>query len=440
MRFGIGVAVLVVASLAGPVAAQDLAPKAAPQRAPIAIVHATIHPVSGPVIERGYVRFEGGRITAVAAGEGEFGADVERVDGTGLHVYPGLIAAHTDLGLTEIDAVRAMRDEREVGALKPEVRAAVAVNPDSTLIPVARANGVLAFAAFPTGGDIPGRASVLTVDGWTWEDMTALPDAGLVVSWPVPRDPVQDPRRRRRDPENEPPPYAERLQRIKEAFDAARAYAAARAADPATPSDVRWEAMRPALTRERPVFLLADDYDQIVSAVWFAARYGVRPVVVGGRDAWQCVDHLKRFGAAVIVDGVHRFPKRRDSDYDEVYRLPARLEAAGIPWCLASGEPSWNERNLAYTAARAVAYGLDPDVAVAAITLYPARILGLEGVLGSLDVGKRATLIVTDGNPLEVTTRVLRAFVDGRAIDLASKQQRLYEKYREKYRQLGILR
>jgi len=426
----------VLLCLVATVAAQDLTHKAGPQKTAIAIVGATIHPVSGPPIDHGFIVFDKGRIVQIGSGKVDFPAGVRRIEAAGRHVYPGFIAPFTRLGLVEIGAVRATRDFNEVGELTPEVRAAVAVNPDSTLLPVTRSNGILTFAVFPSGGAIPGRASVMRMDGWTWEDMALRADAGLVVSWPSSR-----PRRRRAtiDPERlaEQRKLARKQHRVlDEAFTQARAYLAARAADPQTSLDIRWEAMRAVLEGKRPVFFQANEYDQIVGAAAFAKKHGLRAVVVGGRDAYACRDLLKRDDVAVILGGVNAFPKRADSDYDEVYRLPARLEAAGVRWCLASGERTANERNLPYAAARAVAYGLSRDAALRSITLRAAQILGVADRIGSLEKGKDATLLVCDGDPLLVTTNVVRAFIDGREIDLSNKQTKLDAKYRSKYRQL----
>jgi len=420
---------LMLLLLAAAAAAQDLTPRAAPQDGPIAIVHGTVHPVSGPAFDDGFVLFDKGVITEV--GRGTPPGSPRVVDAKGKHVYPGWIAAYTNLGLTEIGAVRATQDDREVGDVTPEVRAAVAVNPDSTLIPVARRNGVLAFASFPNGGLVPGRASVLAVEGWTWEEMAIEADAGLVVDWPAPRPPPS--RGEEKDDEKAMAEVRKNRERLEQAFADAQAYAAARAADPATPEDVRYDAMRAALEGKKPVFLLADDYDQIAGALAFASRWKLKPVIVGGRDAWLLADEIKAANASVIVDGVHNFPKRSDSDYDEGFKLPSRLEAAGISWCLASGEGASNERNLPYAAGRAVAYGLPRDAAIRAITLYAARILGVDARLGSIEKGKDATLIVVNGDPLEIPTDVTLAYVGGRAIDLSSKQSKLYEKYRAKY-------
>ena len=423
---------LLLLVLAAAAAAQDLTPRAPPQNDPIALVHATVHPVSGPALEDGYVLFDKGTIVEVGPSAGKsFAEDVRVIDVRGHHVYPGLIAPYTNLGLTEIGAVRATRDDREVGDLTAEVRAAVAVNPDSTLIPVARSNGVLAFAAFPRGGLVPGRASVLLAEGWTWEEMAVRDDAGLVVEWPAPR-PAPSPY----DPQDDKKALdelRERLDRLDRSFADAKAYADARGADPATAVDIRFEAMRPALAGERPVFFVAHDYDQIAAALAFAARRGLEAVIVGGQDAWLLADRIREQDAAVIVESIHRFPKRYDSDYDETYKLPARLEAAGVRWCLGSGEGASNERNLPYAAGRAVAYGLPRDAALRAITLGAAEVLGVADRLGSLEKDKSATLIVTDGDPLEVPTRVIAAYVEGRAVDLSNKQTKLHEKYRTKY-------
>ena len=419
---------ILVLALAPLLPAQDLTHKAPPQTEAIAIVNATVHPVSGPAIQNGYVLFEKGRITRV--GQGDVAA-ARKIDAKGKHVYPGLIASHTRLGLAEIGAVRAMRDFDEVGDITPEVRAAVAVNPDSALLPVTRSNGVLTFATYPSGGVIPGRASVMTMDGWTWEQMSVRADAGMVVNWPNPR-----PRRgraRRADEDERQRNIQKRMETVREAFARARAYLAAKKADPDTPTDIRWEAMRGVLEGGLPVFFQADDYDQIVSAVHFAAEQRLNAVILGGRDTHLCVDLLKRHDVAVIIASLHAFPKRSDSDYDETYKLPAKLEKAGIRWCLASGERTANVRNLPYAAGRAVAYGLSREAALRCITLQAARVLGVAKELGSLEPGKRATLIVTNGDPLEVPTRIERAFIDGREIDLTNKQTKLAAKYRAKY-------
>jgi imidazolonepropionase-like amidohydrolase len=421
--------------------AQDLGMKAPPQSNPIILI-GTVHTVSNGVIERGMVMFDDGIITTVGDAEllerMRLTEDVEVIElPEGMHIYPGLIGANTIIGLTEISAVRATLDHTEVGEFTPEVRAAVSINPDSTLIPVTRSAGILTVGVLPLGGNITGRAAVIRMDGWTWEDMAVEDDAGLVVNWPSVRPStawwVTTPR------EEQIARAKRRLAEIDEFFTAAQSYLDARAADASIPTDIRYEAMAPALRGESPVFIRANEIQQIESAVEWATGRGLKAMIVGGRDAEQCADLLRRADVGVILDGVHRLPGDRDDVYDEPFTLPARLEAAGVRWCLASGEETAHERNLPHNAGTAVAYGLDPELGIRAITLSAAELLGVADRLGSIEVGKAATIIVTDGNPLEVTTKTWMAYIDGRRISLVDKQKILTEKYLEKYRQLGLL-
>ncbi|MEC9373251.1 MAG: amidohydrolase family protein, partial [Planctomycetota bacterium] len=217
---------------------------------------------------------------------------------------------------------------------------------------------------------------------------------------------------------------------------------AAKNADPSIPTDIRWEGLRPVLEKGAPLFIRAQELEQMQSAVTWAADRGFKCVIVGGRDAEQCIDLLKKHDVAVMVTGAHRMPRRRDSAYDEPFTLPAILEESGLRWCMATAGGGFStsaERNLPYHIATCVAYGLDPEVAIRSITLSAAEVLGVADRLGSIEPGKAATLIITDGNPLEIPTNVEVAFIDGRRIDLSNKQTDLNEKYLEKYRQLGVI-
>ncbi|MDX2131897.1 MAG: amidohydrolase family protein [Planctomycetota bacterium] len=442
-----------------PAFAQDLTVKAPPQTRPIAIVNATIHPVSGEPVADGAILFAEGLIVgvydraswpdALRAAGGE--QRVALIDAGGQHVYPGLISPYSQLGLTEIQAVRQTNDTAETGDFSPEVVAVTAVNPDSTLLPVTRSNGVLVAGVFPTGGIVPGRASVIRLDGWTTGEMAVAAQAGLIVRWPSTRTFTawwMD-----RSEEDQQRDAQRALTRIREIFDAAEAYHAQRTADPGAPIDLRWEAMRAVFgTRQSasdsgaqppsmPVYVLANDLDQINGAVTFFAERGLRCVIVGGRDADRCAELLTKHGVPVILSsGTFVMPRRADSPYDDAFSLPARLHGAGITFAIAVGDDTAHERNLPYAAAMAAAHGLPADAALRAITLDAARVLGVADRYGSLDAGKSATLILTTGTPLEVTTQVRRAFIDGREIDLSNKQTKLYEKYRERYRQTGDLK
>ncbi|MFK7961296.1 MAG: amidohydrolase family protein [Phycisphaerales bacterium] len=428
--------------LSGAAAAQDTIPTEPPQSEAMVLRGGTIHPVSGPVIEGGVLITENGRITWVgpAADAPASPAGAVELDATGLIIAPGFVGANTIMGLMEISSVQATMDQDEVGAITPEARAIVAVNPDSTLIPVTRTAGVLTTLTMPVGGLVPGRAAVLRMEGWTWEDMAMEADAGLAINWPN-LAPITA-WWMRQSPEEQLKQTAENLREIELLFDAADAYSAARAADPETPEDTRYEAMLPAMRGETPVFVRANEVDQIRSAVRFISDRGLRGVIVGGADAEMCADMLQRHGVSVIVTGTHRLPGQRHAAYDRAYTLPQRLEAAGVTWCLGTVGGSFetpHERNLPFHAATAVAHGLDPDVALRSITQSAAEIIGVGDEVGSLAVGKAATFSVFDGNPLEITTQVVGIWIDGRPLPLDDKQRQLDRKYREKYRQLGII-
>lgn len=416
--------------------AQDLGPAAPPQDHPIFLVGATVHTVSDGTIENGVVSFTDGKIGVVGRADDimpriSLSPDTQIIDLTGKHLYPGLIDTVTHLGLEEMSAVRATNDYREVGDMTPEVRAYVSVNPDSTVIPTARANGILTFGVFPSGGTIPGRASVLSADGWTNEDMTLSRDAGLIINWPAMRT---NPNARRRGGGDRRDATLARLDTV---FDHALTYAARH-----DRRDLRLEAIAtvlPSSDDQRPVLINADDYDQITAAVNWAVGRGLKPVIVGGRDAGLCSDLLVATDTPVVIAGVYNMPKRADAAYDQPYTLPARLEAAGVRWSLTMGGRHAHERNLPDAAGMAVAFGLDHDAALRGITLSAAQILGLGDRLGSIEPGKDATLFVTDADVLDVTSIVENAWIGGRTADLSNKQTQLRDKYMEKYRQLDML-
>jgi len=444
LRFGLGyvAALYCLSSLAH--ASPEVPGK--PQDRPIALVGGTVHPVSGPAIEHGIVLFDGGKIVAV-------GADVtvpekaERVDVSGKHVYPGLIDANTQVGLVEVPTIAGSRDMTETGLVNPNVRAEVAVNPDSELIPVGRSGGVLTVLTVPSGRLVTGLAAAMQLDGWTWEDMCLRAAIGLHVAWPRMQSVEAWWMEESASAQMESRDRA--LESLRRALDDARAYGIAKRAHadgkgPQPDYDTRWESLQPVLEGKTRVFIEADDLQQIQSALAFCDQERLKPVIVGGHDALGCVALLKKLDAPVIIGGVHRLPARPHEAYDSAFTLPNRLREAGIKYCIAgeiggasSGGPS-NVRNLPHHAGTAVAYGLPADEALKAITLYPAEILGIADRIGSLVANKDATLIVTTGDPLEIATQVTAAYIQGRQVDLNDRHKRLWEKYKEKYRRLGI--
>ncbi|MDP6442217.1 MAG: amidohydrolase family protein [Pirellulaceae bacterium] len=402
----------------------------------VALRGGVIHPVSGPPIRNGVLLMHRGRITAVGK-DVEIPADAEVVDVAGKHIYPSLFDSYTNLGLVEVNAVRSTVDFAETGRVNPNVQAHLAINPDSEHIPVSRSNGVLLAMTAPSGGLISGQAAVIQLDGWTFEDLTLRAGAGMVLNWPR-MAPVSDwwvessvkDQYKARD---------KALKNLQETFDKAREYQRARRANPSAQGlDARWEAMLPVLDRRVPLLVRANELQEIQSAVAFAVREKVRLIIVGGYDAEECAELLKRHRVSVLITGVYRLPMRRSEPYDRPFTLPNRLREAGVPYCIScSGKfGAANIRNLPYHAAMAAAFGLPVEEALKAITLYPAQVLGVAHRVGSLDKGKDATLIITDGDPLETSTHVLDAYVRGAKVDLNNRHKRLWKKYSERVRRV----
>ena len=421
-------------SIAASVRASDVVP-AVPQARPIALKGATIHPVSGPEIASGTIVFDKGKITAVGA-DAAIPADAETIDATGKHIYPGLISANTVLGLTEIGAARATVDVEETGAINPNARAVSSINPDSELLPVARANGILSALAVPEGGLVSGQSVVMRMDGWTPEEMTVRSPAAMHLRWPdlaISRDP-----RASKSAEDQQKEIDKKQKQLRDTFATARAYWHARKTPGAEfKSDLRWEAMMPIFDGKLPLFVHASTLAQMEAALAWAKEVQLKITLVGGNDAWRLAPQLKESDTAVILALTTALPRLRDDPYDTSFANPARLHEAGVRFCIATNARSSeapHERNLPYEASMAAAFGLPRDEALKAVTLYPAQLTGVADQLGSLEPGKAATLIVTNGDPLDFPTNVEAAYIDGRKIDLTNRQTRLRDKYREKYR------
>lgn len=423
-----------------PLSASTVIPAKRPA-APVLLRGGTVHTVSGAVLPDTDVLLIDGKI-AHLGGKVKAPTNTQVVDATGKHIYPGFISANSQVGLAETLSVQATVDTAEVGPVNPNARTQVAVNPDSELIPVTRINGVLTTHAAPLAGGgqgarpaiFAGTSSLIRLDGWTWEDMTIRPAVALYVYWPsmaVATGPAARPADEQRRE------IAARVKVITDTFAAARAYAGAKTTGAHVPTDLRLEAILPVLRGETKLFIHADDGKQIAAALEWAKREKLTFTLVGGRDSWRLAPQLKEAGVAVILAGTFNLPPRRDDAFDTPYATAAKLHAAGVAFCIGMGtdgasEPG-NERNLPYEAALAAAHGLPRDEALKAVTLYPAQLLGVASELGSIEVGKRATLIVTDGDPLEIPTKIEHAFIDGAAIELRSRHTELYEKYRQRY-------
>lgn len=421
-------------ALASRLGASEIVP-APPQTRGVALVGATIHPVTGPEIPAGTIVFENGKIAALGAGIA-VPAGAEVIDVAGKHVYPGFISANSVLGLIEIGAARATVDIEEAGAINPNVRSAPSVNPDSELLPVARTNGILTAHAVPEGGLISGQSALMRMDGWTPEAMTVRSPIAMHLRWPnltIDRDPHA-----RKSADDQQKEIDKAQKTIRDAFEIARSYENARkSGNPDFKSDLRWEAMMPIFEGKLPLFVHAGTLAQMEAALAWAKQAQLKITIVGGSDAWRLAPQLKESDTPVVLALATRLPSRRDDSYDSVFSNAARLHEAGVRFCIATGGRSSeapHERNLPYEAAMASAFGLPRDEALKAVTLYPAQLLGVADQLGSLEVGKAATLMITTGDPLDLPTAIEAAFIDGRQIDLTNRQTRLRDKYREKYR------
>jgi imidazolonepropionase-like amidohydrolase len=413
---------------------------AAARAEPIVLTGCTIHPVSGPVIEKGMVVMRDGKIEAVGTRLNvPPGAKVVPCEGR--HVYPGMISPLSVLGLTEVGSVAGTNDWQETGNVNPNVRAEVQINPESDLIPVTRVNGVTSALVVPRGGSIAGTSALIHLDGWTEEDMTVRAPVGLHVIWPAMTPShawfetrSDDDQRRARD---------STLASLSRAFEDARAYWKARDAEskdgvPRHDRDVKWDALGKALRGEIPVLIHASALNQIRAALRFVDEEKFPKVVlVGGDDSWRVADELKRRDIAVICGATLELPARREEPYDEAMSLPAKLAAAGVKFCISDGGGPFtapNARNLPYHASMAAAYGLSKEEALKAVTLYAAQILGVGDRLGSLEPGKIADVIVTNGDPLEIATTVEQVYIAGKAVSMETRQTRLFQKYHERPR------
>lgn len=406
----------------------------APQSEPLLILGGTAHIGNGEVLENCALLLENGKIARIGSAS-EFSDSDRRkaqvIEAQGKQIYPGFIAPATTLGLVEIEAVRATRDQREVGAINPNVRALIAYNTDSKVIPTVRSNGVLLARIVPSGGGITGTSSVVQLDAWNWEDAAVAPDEGIQLIWLQ----LFSSRWRWSDPgsvkRNEQ--YDEQYRALKTFFDEAAAYA--RQENPEE-QNLLFEGMKGLFLGTKRLYIQADMARAITDAVLFAAQYDLKPVITGAAEAWKVADFLRDNDIRVILDRTHRLPQHDHTAIDQPFRTPALLHEAGVTFCLGISGSSdfWQQRNLPFQAGQSVAYGLPYEAAVQSITLDAARTLGIDDSCGSLEAGKDATLFISDGDALDMATNnVVHAFIQGRKVDLNNKQKMLYRKYQAKY-------
>jgi imidazolonepropionase-like amidohydrolase len=403
------------------------------QSAPIVLVGGTLHTGAGQTIDNAAVAFDKGRLVYAGPRAGFTQAGYQARDISGQHVYPGLILPNTTLGLSEVEAIRATVDDEEVGELNPNVRALIAFNTDSEVLPTVRLNGVLLAQPTPRGGLVTGQSAIVQLDAWNWQDAVVKADDGIHLTWPamvVRTNPAEDATQLTRRQEAR----TRRLRDLEQLMSEGAAY---RQAPAGRKENLRLTALGGLFDGSKTLYIHADYAKELIESVRLAKRLGVQRVaLVGARDAWQVLDFLKQNDVMLVLNRVQGLPRRDGDDYDQPYKLPAQLQAAGIRYCLdfEGSQETSRSRNLPFVAGQAVAFGLTKEQALTAVTLSPARIMGIDKDYGSLETGKSATLVVSKGDLLDMrTNNVTQAYIDGRSITLDSKQLALDKKFRAKY-------
>lgn len=402
---------------------------ALPQTKSILLMNGFAHLGNGKVIENAAIGIKDGKLTLVADARViklEQNAYDTVINIQGQHVYPGIIAPNSTLGLVEIDAVRASDDQRETGTYTPHVRSIIAYNTESKITTTVRSNGVLMGQITPRGNYISGTSSIVQFDAWNWEDAVYKEDDGVHLNWYAMFN-----RWNGKANKN----YGERVEELKEFFANAQAYSRENNYEEI---NLRFEAMRGVFSGEQTLFIHANFVKEITEAIDFGKKFDIKKmVIVGGYDAWRVSDMLKDNNVAVILRRVHELPIHEDDDVYLPYKLPKLLFDAGVLFCLEnSGDmETMGTRNLPFYAGTAAAYGIDKEEALKLITLNTAKILGIDSTTGSLESGKDATLFISTGDALDVrTNNVIAAFIQGRLIDVDNHQKKLYRKYSEKYK------
>lgn len=403
----------------------------------IAIRNATIVPVTAPSIAKGNLIFENGVITAIGPNV-TIPPDAAVVDGTGLFVYPGMIDSGGNIGLVEIDTLAGTVDTAELGDINPNARAAVAINPHTEVVPVTRVNGVTNAVTIPEGGIISGQSALIQLAGWTPPEMVVKSPLAMHIRFPRLRSaPLSGVPQDEEAEKNLKKNYTKELDKLRDVLRDAQAYAkaiAARAGDPKTPRldrDPILEALVPVVEGRMPVVLHANQARDIRAALELADEFKLKAILAGANDVARVIDEVKKRNVPVILGPTLALPQREDDPYDVLFTNAKILHENGIPFAFQTND-AHNARNLPYQAAAAAAFGLPKDEALKAVTIYPAQIWGVADRLGSLEVGKSATLIVTDGDPLEIRTNVRRVYIAGEEIPMDSRHTLLYEKFRQR--------
>jgi imidazolonepropionase-like amidohydrolase len=414
--------------------AQETVYPAPPQKGTFALINATIHVGNGDIIENGMVLVSNGKIIDVRPTAPI--ADVAVFDCKGQHIYPGLILSSSQLGLVEVNSVRATQDARELGEYNPSIRSIVAYNTDSKVINTLRMNGILLANVVPDGGIISGTSSVVQLDAWTYEDAGYVVDHGFHLRMPSlltrrgggrggfafgqqqqQGDPVQR--------------GLDQIEEVKVFFREAKAY---HSVSNPSPVNLKYTAVKGLFEKKQKLFIHCNIVKEMLIAIDFVKEFGFDVVIVGGVDSWQIAPMLKEHNIAVILDQMHSLPTMMDDDVDQPYKTPALLQQAGVLFAINDEDGNSRYRNLPFNAGTAAAYGLTKEQALSAVTLNAAKILGIADKTGSIEKGKDANIVVSKGDLLDMKgNQLTRAYIQGREIKLEDKHKQLSERYEHKY-------
>jgi imidazolonepropionase-like amidohydrolase len=391
---------------------------------------ATAHLGNGQVIENSLIMFENGKIDFVGSALHKIARKGEIIQAKGKHVYPSFIVANSSLGLAEIDAVKATVDVDEIGQFLPHVRSIIAYNAESKVVESMRPNGILMGQIVPRGGVISGSSSIVQFDAWNWEDATVKGDDGIHINWPTGFS------TRNRFTGGNPGPnknYNEQVGAIQSFFDEGMAYLKS----DRSPKNLPFEALEGLFNGSKQFYIHASSVKEITDGITFSKKMGIQKIViVHGNDAHKVADLLVSNNIPVIVERAHRRPAREDDDYDLPYRTAAMLTEAGITVAVGmEGQMErMNARNLPFYAGTYAAYGMSKEDALKLITSNPARILGIADTVGTLEVGKHATLFISEGDALDMRGNLLtHAFIKGRKISLETYHTKMWKRYTKKY-------
>ena len=415
--------------------AQDDVYPAKEYKGKLFITHGTVHVGNGQVLQDATIEVNNGKIVSV--GQATPTPDAKVIDAKGQQVYPGLILPYTDLGLKEIaNGVRGSNDYQELGDLNPSIRAIVAYNTDSKVINTLKSNGILLACVTPSGGTISGSSSVVQLDAWNWEDAAYKMDNAIHLTMPSfivrpTRGNFAAFQNGQRNPEDAVKQAMEKIDQIRSFFREAKAYAS-EASHKET--NLKFEAVKGLFDRKQKLFVHADQVKQILAAIELGKEFGFDEVIVGATESWQVADLLKQNNIPVILNQQHALPATEDDDFDQPYKTPAMLQKAGVLFALNDEHDESRYRNLPFNAGTAATYGLGKEAALQAITLNSAKILGIDDRTGSIEVGKDANIIVSNGDILDMRSSIIsHAIIQGREVSLDNKQKQLYERYLHKY-------